>query len=68
MNDEIETIFRNNEPFVIKYDGHESSARKLIIETKIKSAKELAIMTNSELAQIINTKSERTICLFRKTK
>ena len=40
--------------FEIIFTGHESRARQLILEKKIKSEKELATMTSYEVEQTIN--------------
>lgn len=43
-----------NDGFHIKYTGHESRARKLLLARGIKSADELAVMASFEVEQAIN--------------
>ena len=43
-----------NDGFHIKYTGHESRARKILLARGIKTAEELAVMSSYEVEQAIN--------------
>lgn len=43
-----------NDGFHIKYTGHESRARKILLARGIKTAEELAVMASYEVEQAIN--------------
>ncbi len=44
--------------FEIKYTGHEVRARKLLLQQKLKTAEELALMATHEVEQAINAEFE----------
>lgn len=44
--------------FEILYTGHENRARRLIIQNRLKTAGELAMMTGREVEQTINANFE----------
>lgn len=51
-----------NEGFHIKYTGHETRARKLLLKKGLKTAEELALMASYEVEQAINAEFEATDC------
>lgn len=51
-----------NEGFHIKYTGHETRARKLLLKKGLKTAEELAVMSASEVEQVINAEFEAAEC------
>lgn len=48
----------NRERFEINYTGHETNARKLLLEKGIKTEKELAMMNSRDVEQAINAEFE----------
>lgn len=52
----------NKDGFVIGYDGHERAARKLLLQEKMKTIDELAIMSAREIEQTINAGFEAIEC------
>lgn len=51
-----------NEGFHIKYTGHETRARKLLLAKGLKTADELALMASYEVEQAINAAFDAIDC------
>lgn len=51
-----------NDGFHIKYTGHETRARKLLLKKELKTADELAVMTSFEVEQAINAEFQAFDC------
>ena len=51
-----------NDGFSIKYTGHETRARKLLLKKGLKTADELALMASYEVEQAINAAFKAVDC------
>ena len=48
--------------FAIGFTGHETKARRLLLQNGLKTAKELALMTSFEVEQVINANFNAIEC------